>query len=514
MITALTANNPTVSNITNNTADINYNIATYYGVFIYGSTLYYGTYYNSFDNSFIISAPPYSGAITLTGLNSTTPYYYYTKIIYSYNVIQFSNKLINFTTTSPIIINFITNITSNQLTLNYSLPLTPSFSQVTGVTVFSGTGISSAGIIPTQQNNNTITLTGLTQNTNYSGIYLQIVYNSSITLTSFNRVSLNATTTAASITLNSVSVSSVTVNYSLPTTPSYSLISNFTIYTSTGIFTIISPLSITQTGSATITGLTVSQTYNIYIYVTYINGVNGLYTQSGSISATPSFSYTRDHYYTLNGTLNDTGSSLTKSNFSAIPSSGTIYVNNSVTPFSGNNCFSAVASPNCYLITNNVGVNSANGFSVSFWCLTYNIAPGGVFFGLGTNNISAGRQLVMNCSGTVTSGYVGLYYRSGVTQYYLYNSTSPNIFSSTNWNRWQHICFTYNANQQSYKFYINGTNVANGNGISFSTLPYFSLGNDTAGAGSPLLKSYLCNVALFSGELNSADVEYIYNNNI
>jgi hypothetical protein len=133
MITALTANNPTVSNITSSTAAINYSISTYYGVSVYGSTLYYGT-------TSYAAISGLSGTITLTGLTSNTLYYYYTKILYSYNVIQQSNTINNFTTSTAITIYTITGAesgaydlikdVSNICFLTPDIPYTLTFSNI------------------------------------------------------------------------------------------------------------------------------------------------------------------------------------------------------------------------------------------------------------------------------------------------------------------------------------------------------------------------------------------------
>jgi hypothetical protein len=100
-ITALTAYNPTATLITGG-ANISYTISTYYGLSVYGSTLYYGTYYGSTENNYTINTPLYLGNIPLTTLASNAVYYYYTKILYSYQVFQYSDMNRNFTTQSPI----------------------------------------------------------------------------------------------------------------------------------------------------------------------------------------------------------------------------------------------------------------------------------------------------------------------------------------------------------------------------------------------------------------------------
>jgi hypothetical protein len=88
-ITALTAINPTVGTITSTTAAISYNLVTQYGA------LSYSLFYNT--SSVPINTIP-TGVITLTGLTPSSVYNYYTKIIYSYNVIQQSNTGNSFTT--------------------------------------------------------------------------------------------------------------------------------------------------------------------------------------------------------------------------------------------------------------------------------------------------------------------------------------------------------------------------------------------------------------------------------
>ena len=180
----------------------------------------------------------------------------------------------------------IATITSSSIAVNYTLPATPSFTTILSIMIKdSNTGISTTVNGAPGAQTGTITLTGLSQNTTYSTIYIYVTYPDGFYSQSTNvSGTTGGPTTAATITLAGTSNTAAAVNYILAATPSYTTILSIMIKdTNTGISTTVSSAPAAQTSSITLTGLDQNTSYSgIYIYVTYPNGT---YSQSATLTA-------------------------------------------------------------------------------------------------------------------------------------------------------------------------------------------------------------------------------------
>lgn len=264
-----------LSSTTINSIDINYilpDLPSYTAAT--SITAYYG------GLSVTINGAPtsQSGTVTLNGLASGTTYNaIYIVVSYQNGMVSLASNIITTASTNATAATIsLSSTTTNSIDINYTLPESPLYNTLTRIIVYNGSVILKNISDPLISSiTGTISLTGLSAATNYSGIYMLAEYPSYV----YSQSNIVSESTLANPIYNVSTIAyfdsytwtyTIKVTYSLPSDPPISNIDKITIHNKN---------SVTQTNSITgaqdfimLTNLD-KYTYNIEIIIKYLSGV-------------------------------------------------------------------------------------------------------------------------------------------------------------------------------------------------------------------------------------------------